>query len=50
MSIDTKDMSKFYDAFNTLCNMYYGFDTTKLDCKNYLKDAKKFVEQYHELN
>ncbi|CDS44789.1 PIR protein [Plasmodium yoelii] len=50
MSIGIKDMSRFYHAFNELCNMYNRFDTTKPDCKNYLKDAKNFVKKYDELN
>ncbi|CDS44863.1 PIR protein [Plasmodium yoelii] len=50
MSIGIKDMSRFYHAFNELCNMYYRFDKNKADCKNYLKDAKNFVKKYDELN
>ncbi|ETB60748.1 hypothetical protein YYC_02357 [Plasmodium yoelii 17X] len=50
MSIGIKDMSKFYHAFNALCNMYNIFDKTKPDCNSYLEKAKKFVEQYDKLN
>ncbi|ETB56100.1 hypothetical protein YYC_05861 [Plasmodium yoelii 17X] len=50
MSIGIKDMSKFYHAFNELCNMYNIFDSKNPDCKNYLGKAKKFVEKYDELN
>ncbi|ETB60759.1 hypothetical protein YYC_02368 [Plasmodium yoelii 17X] len=49
MSISTKDMSKFYDAFILLCDMYIEFETNS-DCDNYLEKAKKFVEKYDELN
>ncbi|VTZ71627.1 PIR protein [Plasmodium yoelii] len=50
MSIGIKDMSKFYHAFNELCNMYNIFDAKQPDCKNYLKYAKNFVKKYDELN
>ncbi|CDS44050.1 uncharacterized protein PY17X_0100700 [Plasmodium yoelii] len=50
ISIYVKDISKFHDAFNTLCMMYIEFDSENADCKNYLEKAKKFVEIYDELN
>ncbi|VTZ78731.1 PIR protein [Plasmodium yoelii] len=49
-NIDFEYMSKFYDAFKTLCNMYTEIDANDKNNKNYLDCAKKFVEKYNELN
>ncbi|CDU18708.1 PIR protein [Plasmodium yoelii] len=48
MNINT--MSKFYDAFKSLCNVYTELDASNPDCKNYLDKAQEFFEQYKELN
>ncbi|CDS44977.1 YIR protein [Plasmodium yoelii] len=49
LNINIQNMSKFYDAFKLLCNMY-----TKLyantNNKEYLNYAKQFVDKYNELN
>ncbi|VTZ72715.1 uncharacterized protein PY17X_0319501 [Plasmodium yoelii] len=50
LNINFENVSKLYDAFKLLCNMYTeigGNDTTN---KKYLENAKKFVEKYNELN
>ncbi|ETB56092.1 hypothetical protein YYC_05874 [Plasmodium yoelii 17X] len=50
LNINFEYVSKLYDAFKSLCNMYTeigGEDTTN---KKYLENAKKFVEKYNELN
>ncbi|ETB56390.1 hypothetical protein YYC_05819 [Plasmodium yoelii 17X] len=43
-------MSKFYDAFKSLCNMYTEVDANDTNNKKYLDCAKKCVEKYKELN
>ncbi|SCL87450.1 Plasmodium variant antigen protein Cir/Yir/Bir, putative, partial [Plasmodium chabaudi chabaudi] len=43
------DISKFYDAFKSLCNMYNGFDDDDSDCTQCLDDAKKFAKKYETL-
>ncbi|ETB58545.1 hypothetical protein YYC_03874 [Plasmodium yoelii 17X] len=50
MNMDTKIISKFYDAFNTLCMMYIEFDGDKPNCNKYSEIAKEFVEKYKKLN
>ncbi|EAA17919.1 putative yir3 protein [Plasmodium yoelii yoelii] len=50
MSIDIKDMSKFYDAFILLCDICTGVNEEKKNCDNYLEKAEEFVEKYDELN
>ncbi|VTZ79216.1 PIR protein [Plasmodium yoelii] len=49
MSIDINDMSKFYDAFILLCDMYIKLEKNS-NCDNYLEKAKKFAEAYDVLN
>ncbi|SCL87347.1 CIR protein, partial [Plasmodium chabaudi chabaudi] len=49
MNEGIKDISKIYDAFKSLCNMYNGFDDDDSDCTQCLDDAKKFVEKYEIL-
>ncbi|SCL87938.1 CIR protein, partial [Plasmodium chabaudi adami] len=49
MNRDIKDISKFYDAFKSLCNMYNEFNDDDSDCTKNLNDAKKFVEKYEIL-
>ncbi|SCL86353.1 CIR protein, partial [Plasmodium chabaudi chabaudi] len=43
------DISKFYDAFKSLCNMYNEFNADSPDCTQCLDDAKKFAEKYEIL-
>ncbi|CDU17357.1 PIR protein [Plasmodium yoelii] len=49
MNMKIKDISKLYDAFNTLCMMHYEFNEKSPNCDKYLKDANKFVEKYKKL-
>ncbi|VTZ80346.1 PIR protein [Plasmodium yoelii] len=49
MSISTKDMSKFYDVFILLCDMYIEFETNS-DCNKFSGQAKEFAKKYDELN
>ncbi|VTZ72763.1 PIR protein [Plasmodium yoelii] len=50
MNIGINDMSKFYDAFKPLCNMYTELNANDASDKRYLKNAKEFVKKYDELN
>ncbi|CXI72254.1 BIR protein [Plasmodium berghei] len=50
INMDIKDISKFYDAFNTLCMMYIEFNEKTLHCSNCLQNANKFVNKYKEMN
>ncbi|ETB63494.1 hypothetical protein YYC_00053 [Plasmodium yoelii 17X] len=50
LSMDMSIISKLYDAFSTLCDIYIEFDAESSNCDNYLEKAKKFVEIYDELN
>ncbi|CDS44712.1 YIR protein [Plasmodium yoelii] len=50
MNIDIKDISNFYDAFKSLCNMYSEFDPEKNnECKTCLETAGELVEKYEKL-
>ncbi|ETB56073.1 hypothetical protein YYC_05899 [Plasmodium yoelii 17X] len=49
MNIDIKDISNFYDAFKSLCNMYSEFDTEKKHCKTCLENAGELFEKYEKL-
>ncbi|ETB58555.1 hypothetical protein YYC_03857 [Plasmodium yoelii 17X] len=50
MNIDIKDISNFYDAFKSLCNMYSELDPEKnTECKTYLENAGEFFEKYEKL-
>ncbi|SCL87687.1 Plasmodium variant antigen protein Cir/Yir/Bir, putative, partial [Plasmodium chabaudi chabaudi] len=44
-----KDISKFYDAFKSLCNMYNDFSEEDPDCTQCLDDANKFAKKYEIL-
>ncbi|ETB58705.1 hypothetical protein YYC_03531 [Plasmodium yoelii 17X] len=50
MTIGINDMSKFYDGFKSLCNMYTEFDEHTPDCAKYLKIANEFLSNYTNLN
>ncbi|ETB56705.1 hypothetical protein YYC_05368 [Plasmodium yoelii 17X] len=50
LSTNIKNMSKIYDAFKLLCNMYTEFDVSNTISEKSLGDAKNFVEKYKELN
>ncbi|SCL84009.1 CIR protein [Plasmodium chabaudi adami] len=49
MNRDIKDISKFYDAFKSLCSMYNDFNEDDPDCTQCLDDAKKFAKKYEIL-
>ncbi|CDU16875.1 uncharacterized protein PY17X_0602300 [Plasmodium yoelii] len=48
MNINIEDMSKLYDAFKLLCNMYSEVATNK-DDNTLLDNANRFVQKYTEL-
>ncbi|ETB61217.1 hypothetical protein YYC_01156 [Plasmodium yoelii 17X] len=50
LNINFEDMSKFYDAFNTLCEMYSGLDINNSNCDICLKKSKEFAKKYDDLN
>ncbi|ETB59980.1 hypothetical protein YYC_02819 [Plasmodium yoelii 17X] len=50
LNINFGDMSKFYDAFKSLCNMYIELDASDPKSKKNLENAKEFVKTYDELN
>ncbi|ETB56382.1 hypothetical protein YYC_05811 [Plasmodium yoelii 17X] len=50
MTIGINDLSKFYDAFKLLCNLYNEITKQNPDCDKYLKCADEFVKKYKELN
>ncbi|ETB57305.1 hypothetical protein YYC_04813 [Plasmodium yoelii 17X] len=45
MDIDIKDMSKFYDAFKSLCNMYSEIGAKNYQCNKCLENAGEFFEK-----
>ncbi|SCL86381.1 Plasmodium variant antigen protein Cir/Yir/Bir, putative [Plasmodium chabaudi adami] len=49
MNTGIKDISTFYDAFKSLCNMYNEFDGDDPSCTQCLDDANKFAEKYEIL-
>ncbi|ETB58703.1 hypothetical protein YYC_03751, partial [Plasmodium yoelii 17X] len=49
LSMDMNNISKLYDAFNTLCDIYNGVDTNNLNCVNYSEKANQFVEKYKKI-
>ncbi|VTZ67592.1 CIR protein [Plasmodium chabaudi chabaudi] len=49
MNKDIKDISIFYDALKSLCNMYNKFDDDDSDCTQCLDDAKNFAKKYEIL-
>ncbi|VTZ71598.1 PIR protein [Plasmodium yoelii] len=50
ITIDINDMSKFYDAFKSLCNMYTELVAGESKCEKCLENANEFVKIYDELN
>ncbi|CXI22295.1 BIR protein [Plasmodium berghei] len=50
INMNIKDISKFYDAFNTLCMIYIEFDEKSPNCNKYSRKANEFVEKYKKLN
>ncbi|CDR19186.1 YIR protein [Plasmodium yoelii] len=50
LSTNIGNMSKIYDAFKLLCNIYTEINAKDTQNKKYLENASKFVEKYNELN
>ncbi|ETB58020.1 hypothetical protein YYC_04113 [Plasmodium yoelii 17X] len=50
LSMNINIISKFYDPFKSLCNLYTELDDKKKNCKKCSDKANKFVEKYKELN
>ncbi|ETB58014.1 hypothetical protein YYC_04281 [Plasmodium yoelii 17X] len=50
LNINIENMSKFYDAFKPLCNMYTEFNANNTHNKKSLENASQFVKKYSELN
>ncbi|ETB57385.1 hypothetical protein YYC_04787 [Plasmodium yoelii 17X] len=50
LSMDMGIISKLYDAFNTLCDIYNEFDTNNSNCANCLEKARQFVKKYEKFN
>ncbi|CDU17380.1 YIR protein, partial [Plasmodium yoelii] len=49
LNMDKSIISKFYNAFKSLCNLYIQIDKDNHNCKNYLKDDNEFIKKYEEL-
>ncbi|VTZ70664.1 CIR protein [Plasmodium chabaudi chabaudi] len=50
MNIGIKDMSKFYEALKSLCDMYNELDKDNQDCGNCSQKANEFVAIFEKLN
>ncbi|VTZ79759.1 PIR protein [Plasmodium yoelii] len=50
LNINYDDVSKFYAAFKSLCNMYTELDANDTKCDKCLENVKEFVKKYDELN
>ncbi|CAD2087663.1 CIR protein PIR protein [Plasmodium vinckei lentum] len=50
MNMTVKELSKFYEALTTLCNMYNNCNKSGLNCKNCSNYAKTFADKFKELN
>ncbi|ETB63199.1 hypothetical protein YYC_00272 [Plasmodium yoelii 17X] len=49
LSTNFEYIPKFYDAFKPLCNMYTELDANDTTNKEYLENAKEFIEKYKNL-
>ncbi|VTZ78673.1 PIR protein [Plasmodium yoelii] len=49
LSMDMSIISKLYDAFSTLCDIYIEFDAESSNCDNSLEKANQFVETYKKI-
>ncbi|CDS44111.1 PIR protein [Plasmodium yoelii] len=49
LNMDMSIISKLYDAFNTLCDIYNELDTNSSNCEEYSKKAIQFVETYKKI-
>ncbi|CAD2083958.1 PIR protein CIR protein [Plasmodium vinckei brucechwatti] len=50
MNMHINDISKFYNAFKTLCSMYNDINNATPDCSKYYTKAKTFFDEYNKLN
>ncbi|CXH20685.1 BIR protein [Plasmodium berghei] len=50
MNMDIKDISKFYDAFKSLCDIYSEFDGKTSNCTKCSDEAQEFAKKYDDLN
>ncbi|EAA22571.1 putative bir1 protein [Plasmodium yoelii yoelii] len=48
-NIPNEDMSKFYDAFKSLCKLYTECDDSESDYNKYLEKTQEFVKKYEQL-
>ncbi|ETB60761.1 hypothetical protein YYC_02370 [Plasmodium yoelii 17X] len=49
LSMDKSIISKLYDAFSTLCDIYIEFDPNDSNCEKFSEKANKFVETYKKI-
>ncbi|EAA19969.1 putative yir3 protein [Plasmodium yoelii yoelii] len=49
LSMDMSIISKLYDAFSTLCDIYIDLDTNNSDCTQDSEKANQFVETYKKI-
>ncbi|WBY59626.1 PIR protein [Plasmodium yoelii yoelii] len=49
INIDIKDISNFYDAFKSLCNMYSEIGAEDYECMPCLENAGELFEKYEKL-
>ncbi|ETB61187.1 hypothetical protein YYC_01126 [Plasmodium yoelii 17X] len=49
LNINFEGMSKFYEAFILLCDMYNGLDDVNPKCEKYLECDNEFLKKYEEL-
>ncbi|ETB58566.1 hypothetical protein YYC_03848 [Plasmodium yoelii 17X] len=49
LSMDMSIISKLYDAFNRLCDIYNGLDINNSNCTNCSEKARQFVEEYEKI-
>ncbi|SCL90130.1 CIR protein, partial [Plasmodium chabaudi adami] len=50
MNIGIKEISQFYDAFKSLCDMYNEIDKENQDCANCFQKANEFFVSFEKLN
>ncbi|CDS45012.1 PIR protein [Plasmodium yoelii] len=49
LDMDIKYISKFYEVFKLLCEIYAEFDENTLNCTNFSQKANTFAKKYNEL-
>ncbi|EAA19528.1 uncharacterized protein PY17X_0400019 [Plasmodium yoelii] len=49
LNIPKEDISKFYDAFKSLCKLYTECDDSESDYNSYLEKTQEFVKKYEQL-